>query len=236
MQLTTIIGWLTVALAGAAHGRRLTREEKLTLLHAANEADKDTKFINFEEIQGAIDQTPILLLTYSAHWCHQSQRFGPKFLTVQKQVDAAELHRYGFRMAKVECAADHEAYCHKQRAIAGFPTTLLYIKGKLVEEYPEADEPEPLFRYIVNNVRQFGVKPAEPAGEGKQGNHTVGLPLMAPPQPEDETPVIKDKGTEADMAEDEAGLWDVDKTAVSSGALHLHLGSSVCPHERDEQD
>ncbi|KAL2914552.1 hypothetical protein HK105_205903 [Polyrhizophydium stewartii] len=185
LTLLTSLLWLLVA--SPAFARRLTHAEKVKLRHESDRADKEIKFISFDDLESGVHKQGLYIVFFGAH-C-----FNPKYLRVQKRVEAAGLFNMGFGMGKVECALDHEVYCHKKHHITGYPTLLVYVNGKLLHEYPDSDEEQPLFDYIVRLVRK------------NTQSATKVLPAPAVPE-EDPSKVIKDKGHEGDIEEGEADL------------------------------
>ncbi|KAH6573036.1 hypothetical protein BASA62_003143 [Batrachochytrium salamandrivorans] len=183
MQLRILLTILVfVGFSLASTRRRMTHEEKVALRHAANEADRGIRFIDFEDLEAGIHKQGLWIVFFGAHWCHQTQRLTPKYLNVQRRVQKAKLINYGFQMAKVECSLDHEVYCHTVHKIDGYPTLLVYVNGTMIHEYPDT-------------TTDASAQPVPPI---------PALPVAAPE--EDVTKVQKDKGHEGDIDEEEDDL------------------------------
>ena len=67
-------------------------------------------------------------------------------------MDRDHYGKFGFDLAKVDCSTDNEKFCVSNYKIEGFPTLLLFVDGKLVEEYPGLDESFNLMEYIKRLV------------------------------------------------------------------------------------
>lgn len=130
----------------------MTPEQRHQLKIEAHKADEDIYFLPFDEIKPALEAQRTTMLFLGAIWCHNTQRFTPKYLQVQQWVEQERLFEKGFRMAKVECAVDKEKFCVEEFKIDGFPTILVFVDGKLLHEYPYEDESEPVYNYIKKLV------------------------------------------------------------------------------------
>jgi thioredoxin-like negative regulator of GroEL len=139
---------------------RMSPEERAKLRSNAEAADKQLRFLEIKDVEKTIKETPALILMFGANWCVNTQRFTPKFLEVQKLVDA-HITDTRFKMFKVECTADGEKFCVNEMKIEGYPTLFVYKNGALVEEYPEDDEAEALWKYIQKMVEQLPAKKTE---------------------------------------------------------------------------
>ncbi|KAH6576878.1 hypothetical protein BASA61_002711 [Batrachochytrium salamandrivorans] len=211
MQLRILLTILVfVGFSLASTRRRMTHEEKVALRHAANEADRGIRFIDFEDLEAGIHKQGLWIVFFGAHWCHQTQRLTPKYLNVQRRVQKAKLINYGFQMAKVECSLDHEVYCHTVHKIDGYPTLLVYVNGTMIHEYPDSDEEEPLYNYILRFIKDYSplakssASAATTDASAQSAPPIPALPVAAPE--EDVTKVQKDKGHEGDIDEEEDDL------------------------------
>ncbi|KAJ3319736.1 Protein disulfide-isomerase A3 [Boothiomyces sp. JEL0866] len=132
----------------------MTHEQKVKLRKESDEIDKHLDFLKFDEIAPKIKSTKTLLIFFGANWCHNTQKFNPKYLKVQEKVKEAGYKDHGFEMYKVECAIDREKFCIEEYQVDGFPTLLTFADGKLLEEYPSEDETETLLNYIKLLVKE----------------------------------------------------------------------------------
>ncbi|KAJ3273093.1 hypothetical protein HK104_004335 [Borealophlyctis nickersoniae] len=132
-----------------------------TARELAEEADKSIRHIPLADVEKETAKDGITVLFFGAWWCRFTQRFTPKYLEVQKLVDAEgkEGNYKYLRMAKVECSekSNKDNLCAKYAD--GFPTTLVWIDGKPQGEYPDADETKNLLNYIHRQVDSYKPKP-----------------------------------------------------------------------------
>lgn len=98
MQLSYLALFITVLFA------KLTHQQKMELVRISDKADKEIRFLQYDEIDKAISQG-VWLLYFGAHWCTNTAKFNPKFLEVQKRVVDEKLR---VNVAKIECSVDHE--------------------------------------------------------------------------------------------------------------------------------
>ncbi|KAJ3256765.1 hypothetical protein HK103_005138 [Boothiomyces macroporosus] len=125
----------------------MTHEQKVKLRKESDEVDKHLDFLKFDEIADKIKTTKTLLIFFGANWCHNTQKFNPKYLQVQQKVKEAGYKDHGFEMYKAE-------FCIENYDVDGFPTLLTFANGKLKEEYPSEDETETLLNYIKLLVKE----------------------------------------------------------------------------------
>ncbi|XJO78754.1 hypothetical protein BDV3_003146 [Batrachochytrium dendrobatidis] len=209
--LFTIIGLVT------AKTRRMTHAEKVALRHASNKADKSIRFIDFDDLQQGVHKQGLYIVFFGAHW------FNPKYLSVQERVDKANLKDFDFQMAKVECALDHEVYCHTVHKIEGYPTLLVYVNGTLLHEYPDSDEEEPFYNYILRFIKKYSPKVQDTSTESKDRSHNVPgveIPTLPDAAPEEDlTKVHKDKGHEGDIDEKDDFIIDSQPMAADQSTI-----------------
>jgi thiol-disulfide isomerase/thioredoxin len=133
---------------------RLSATERKELKMYSQQADEEIYFLGFSEIKQALAAQKTFLLFLGASWCHNTQRFTPKYLQVQERIENEKLYEKGFRMAKVDCSIDREKFCMGEFNLLGFPTIYTFVDGKLLHEYPYADETEPVYNYIKKLVAE----------------------------------------------------------------------------------
>ncbi|KAJ3013806.1 UNVERIFIED_CONTAM: hypothetical protein HDU68_000532 [Siphonaria sp. JEL0065] len=140
---------LTVLVLAVAVAAKLTEAEKKILREAANEADKHIRQVTPSELPAFIS-TGYHLLFYGAVWCRLTQRFTTKWLEIQDEFDRRGWNTVpGFGIAKVQCANEHEEFCHQTMNIhEGYPTINLYFNGQLLEEYTHKNERDDIIRYL----------------------------------------------------------------------------------------
>ncbi|KAJ3268714.1 hypothetical protein HDV01_002345 [Terramyces sp. JEL0728] len=180
----------------------MTHEQKVQLRKESDAIDKSLDFLKFNEIAPKIKSAKTLIIFFGANWCHNTQKFNPKYLEVQNKVKAAGYKEHGFEMYKVECAIDKEKFCIDKYDVDGFPTLLTYVDGKLLEEYPSEDETETLFNYIKLLVKENSdgkariadheVKPVVKANKDydDESHHDVHPPVQLEDQVVEDTPVV----------------------------------------------
>ncbi|RKO89717.1 hypothetical protein BDK51DRAFT_28098 [Blyttiomyces helicus] len=90
----------------------LSSEQKKARKAASEEADKDIFHLPANKIVDWVKKPGTTLLFLGAKWCTFTQKFTPKWLEVQKKVDAdPELKDSGFRMVKFECTLNESQAC-----------------------------------------------------------------------------------------------------------------------------
>ncbi|KAJ3080269.1 Thioredoxin domain-containing protein 5 [Quaeritorhiza haematococci] len=151
LLLTLLVALLsaTTTTVDARLLRRKSAEAKAQLKELAEAADKEIDFISQEDLDSTIQNGGVWLVFFGAKWCPFTQRFTPKWLEVQELVKANGLSKLNLR--KLECSIN-ESFCREHQA-GDYPTVNLYVDGKLVEEYPDVDEVENLYKYIEKQAK-----------------------------------------------------------------------------------
>ncbi|TPX69427.1 hypothetical protein SpCBS45565_g02400 [Spizellomyces sp. 'palustris'] len=144
----------------------MTAEQKRIQKEHADKADKEIMFLDHNVLDTVI-QNEAWLVFYGANWCAYTQRFTPKWLQVQNRVLQKKYPDRGVHIAKVECSIPNvyhgvDDFCANHGA-EEVPTVNVYINGKLIEEYPEPNEIDPLMSYIDGLVVKYEEKKAAEA-------------------------------------------------------------------------
>ncbi|KNC98084.1 uncharacterized protein SPPG_06495 [Spizellomyces punctatus DAOM BR117] len=156
---------LTLLSCPATFGK-MTAEQKRIQKELADKADKEIMFLDHNVLDTVI-QNEAWLVFYGANWCPYTQRFTPKWLEVQNRFLQKKYADRGIHIGKVECSIPDvyhgvADFC-TNHGVDGFPTVNVYINGTLIEEYPEADEIDPLMSYIDRLVVKYEEKKAAEA-------------------------------------------------------------------------
>ncbi|KAI9209335.1 thioredoxin-like protein [Polychytrium aggregatum] len=111
---------------------------------AADQADQQIRFLSHDQVASATHNGTWLLL-FGPKWCGYTQRFTPKWLQVQNTVDQEHLN---VNLAKIDCTTDADFCTGAPYHVTGYPTVILVRNGQVAQEYPGADEVQPLLDYI----------------------------------------------------------------------------------------
>lgn len=133
---------------------RDTPRQKAQRLELATESDKHINFISHSDLTSTL-KNGTLVIFYGAVWCKFTQKFTPKYLSVQNRISNLKINpTVLFRMRKVECSTD-ELFCTEKHGLAGFPSMVLYQNGLKIEEYPFADEEEEFYDYVKGVIERL---------------------------------------------------------------------------------
>jgi hypothetical protein len=142
---------------------------KMERKEAAEKADKLIQFTTPELLPHQIKASRTMLVFFGAAWCSNTQRFNLEYLKVQEQVDSDEKFRdNGFIMRKFECGGKYTDKCLSY-PVDGYPTILVYLDGKLKEEYTNENDAASLLKYIEKLIEDY------PGTETAAGGATMKL-------------------------------------------------------------
>lgn len=150
---------LTIALPN------LSKQQRKAL---ADKADTQIDFITPVDLESSL-QTGTKFLFFGATWCKFTQLFTPHYLSAQQKVKETRLFEgTGFEMRKVECSTNAD-YCSNRHGVNEYPTVLMYVNGKKVEEYLGEDTQEAFYAYLVEKVDAYRkTHKTEPKTEDKE--------------------------------------------------------------------
>ncbi|KAJ3059371.1 hypothetical protein HDU98_004638 [Podochytrium sp. JEL0797] len=95
------------------------------------------------------------LVFFGTTWCKFCKRLTPRWLKMQNEFQAQNLHETGFLISKVDCTGHNEEWCTRSFGVDAYPTVNLYHNGKLVEEYAGDHEVEPILAYIKEKIKLY---------------------------------------------------------------------------------
>lgn len=141
LLLTTL--WLGLGVSG-----RMTTAEKKKLREDSDAADLAIRHLEHDEVASKISRG-VHILFLGAVWCKFTQRFNPKWLEIQNEFDARRWNTIpNFSINKVECS-HNEYFCINEHGTTdGYPTIILYVNGRHMDEFHGPDELEPMMDYI----------------------------------------------------------------------------------------
>ncbi|KAI8826812.1 uncharacterized protein EV422DRAFT_511512 [Fimicolochytrium jonesii] len=133
----------------------LAKEQRIERKRLADEADKSIFFIK-GQVGEALREADTWILFYGASWCPYTQRFTPKWLKVQQEFEARNYTSSNVHIAKIECSinGDRDSNSHLCEVddVDAYPTILLFVDGKRVEEYMGQDEVNDVLKYVEAQV------------------------------------------------------------------------------------
>ncbi|KAJ3032449.1 hypothetical protein HDV00_007524 [Rhizophlyctis rosea] len=165
---------------------------------AMEEADKHIHFIKEAEVDSVVAEPGVKFIFFGARWCKYTQRFTPKWLKVQDEIEGDSYLSKNLVMRKVDCTERmkvHGSLCANiYDEHGGWPTVLHWVDGTPKGEYPDEDEVANLSNYIKTVVVKYNraeeKKEAEEKKKQEQKAAAAPAPAPAPTQaPEAKQPV-----------------------------------------------
>ncbi|KAJ3206853.1 hypothetical protein HDU82_004265 [Entophlyctis luteolus] len=130
-------------------------------------------------------------------WCPYCKKLTPKWLEIQKQVEAERLHVQLFSMAKVDCTeVESKPMMMRGRqfiefvscsgwcvslGVKGYPNVFLYHNGEISDEYLFQHEVPMILQYIKEKIAFYSNEnqlPAAPLAQGDNLPGRAGEPLQ----------------------------------------------------------
>lgn len=156
-------------------------------------ADKLIRHSTIEEIKNTVltDTDNLWIVFYGSYKCPYTQKFNPKWLQFQQNMDSNLYNLDNVKITKIECYGDQYDFCVSQ-GNSYWPELMFYYKGVKKGVYDGEDEVEDIVKYIKANKSKFmkeTPKSTKTVQKGKSGLPTdKPTKKPAPPKNPSKTP------------------------------------------------
>lgn len=140
--------------------KKKLKEERMKKSEAA---DKMIRHITPDEFKQTVlgDKENLWVVFYGSKTCPHTQKFNPKWLQFQDNMDNGIYNLDNVKIAKIECKGNNFKFCVSQDN-QYWPELMFYFKGEKKAAYDGEDEIEDVVGYIRRNKDKFmGIKSAK---------------------------------------------------------------------------
>lgn len=119
-------------------------------------ADKLIRHITTDEFEDTVlkDEDNLWIVFYGSKTCPHTQKFNPKWLQFQDNLDNGIYNLNNIKIAKIECKGKNFKFCVSQDN-QYWPELMFYFKGEKKAAYDGEDEIEDIVMYIRSNQDKF---------------------------------------------------------------------------------
>jgi len=145
--------------------KELREKLKAERMKKSEAADKLIRHVSPDEFKSTVltDTENLWVIFYGSKKCPHTQKFNPKWLQFQQNLDDGIYNLENVKIAKVECNGKYFKFCVSQDN-QYWPELMLYYNGVKKAAYDGEDEIEDILKYIRSKKDKFmGVKSGLPS-------------------------------------------------------------------------
>jgi len=163
----------------------LKNKMKAERMKKSEAADKLIRHVKAKDFKKVVlnDNENLWIVFYGSKKCPHTQKFNPKWLQFQKNMDDGLYNFENIKIGKIECYGEQFDFCVSQKN-QYWPELMFYFKGEKKGTYDGEDEIEDIVKYIKSKKKSLmKVKSTKTVIQSKNSLPTNKPSKQSPPRP-----------------------------------------------------